>query len=110
MLLRTLRADARTAEWLRDLESESSGLREAALPDADALPDILLDLSVPHEHINELVALRARFAADPEAMTLLARCVTRFVRDMGDIGKGWEPPPSPRRRDFSGAASICTSS
>ncbi|MER5401821.1 acyltransferase domain-containing protein [Streptomyces sp. NPDC002599] len=95
MLLRTLRADARTAEWLRDLESESSDLREAALPDADALPDILLDLSVPHEHINELVALRSRFAADPEAMTLLARCVTRFVRDMGDIGKGWEPPAFP---------------
>ncbi|MEU9141519.1 acyltransferase domain-containing protein [Streptomyces sp. NPDC048404] len=95
MLLKTLRADARTAEWLRDLEGEGSDLREAALPDADALPDILLDLAVPHEHINELVALRARFTADPEAMTLLARCVTRFVRDMGDIGKGWEPPAFP---------------
>ncbi|MEU0432314.1 acyltransferase domain-containing protein [Streptomyces sp. NPDC006290] len=95
MLLKELRADARLAEWLRDLESESSVLGEASLPDADALPDILLDLSVPHEHINELVALRARLVADPEAMALLARCVTRFVRDMGEIGKGWEPPAFP---------------
>jgi hypothetical protein len=95
VLLKELRADARLAEWLRDLESESSVPREASLPDTDALPDILLDLSVPHEHINELVALRDRLAADPEAMTLLARCVTRFVRDMGEIGKGWEPPAFP---------------
>ncbi|MFF3407752.1 acyltransferase domain-containing protein [Streptomyces sp. NPDC002742] len=95
MLLKALRADARLADWLRDLESESTALREASLPDADALPDILLDLSVPHEHINELVALRDRLAADPEAMTLLARCVTRFVRDMGETGKGWEPPTFP---------------
>jgi hypothetical protein len=95
VLLKALRADARTAEWLRDLESESPGPRDVSLPDADALPDILLDLSVPHEHINELVALRARLAADPEAMALLARCVTRFVRDMGGIGKGWEPPAFP---------------
>ncbi|MET9894950.1 acyltransferase domain-containing protein [Streptomyces sp. NPDC006465] len=95
MLLKALRADARLAEWLRDLESECPAPREAALPDADTLPDVLLDLSVPHEHINELVALRDRLAADPEAMTLLARCVTRFVRDMGEIGKGWEPPAFP---------------
>ncbi|MFF3449093.1 acyltransferase domain-containing protein [Streptomyces sp. NPDC002667] len=102
MLLESLRADARTAEWLRDLESEDCDLREAVLPDADALPDILLDLSVPHEHINDLVALRARLAADPEAMTLLARCVTRFVRDMGDIGKGWEPPAFPETAGLLG--------
>ncbi|MGW7609760.1 acyltransferase domain-containing protein [Streptomyces sp. NPDC054766] len=95
MLLKALRADARLAEWLRDLESESSALREASLPDADELPDVLLDLAVPHEHINELVALRAQLADDPEAVTLLARCVTRFVRDMGQMGKGWEPPAFP---------------
>ncbi|MEU9289771.1 acyltransferase domain-containing protein [Streptomyces sp. NPDC048275] len=65
------------------------------LPDADELPDILLDLAVAHEHINELVTLRTRLAADPEAKILLARCVGRFVRDMGEIGKGWEPPSFP---------------
>ncbi|MET7854408.1 acyltransferase domain-containing protein [Streptomyces avermitilis] len=95
MLLDALRADARLAEWLRDLESEGDARVEVALPGADELPDVLLDLSVPHEDINELVALRARLADDAEAMTLLARCVARFVRDMGEIGKGWEPPPFP---------------
>lgn len=30
------------------------------LPDADDLPDLLLDLAVPHEDINELVALPRR--------------------------------------------------
>lgn len=95
MLLEALRADARLGEWLRDLESEGHARVEVALPDADDLPDVLLDLSVPHEDINELVALRDRLGADAEAMTLLARCVGRFVRDMGEIGKGWEPPPFP---------------
>jgi hypothetical protein len=99
VLLEALRADARLAEWLRDLESEGEGEGDtgvaAALPDADELPDVLLDLSVPHEDINELVALRDRLGWDTEAMTLLARCVARFVRDMGEIGKGWEPPPFP---------------
>ncbi|MFF4354158.1 acyltransferase domain-containing protein [Streptomyces sp. NPDC001530] len=95
MLLEALRADARLAEWLRDLESEGAPRVEAVLPDADELPDVLLDLTVAHEHINELVALRDRLVADKEAMTLLARCVGRFVRDMGEIGKGWEPPAFP---------------
>ncbi|MFJ9353438.1 acyltransferase domain-containing protein [Streptomyces mirabilis] len=95
VLLEALRADARLAEWLRDLESEGDPRLEAQLPDADGLPDLLLDLTVAHEHINELVALRGLLVADPEAMTLLARCVGRFVRDMGEIGKGWEPPAFP---------------
>lgn len=95
VLLDTLRADARLADWLRDLESEGRAPVEVALPDADELPDVLLDLSVPHGDINDLVALRARLARDAEAMTLLSRCVARFVRDMGEIGKGWEPPSFP---------------
>lgn len=95
MLLEALRADARLAEWLRDLECEAGPRVEAVLPDGDELPDVLLDLSVPHEDVNELVAWRARLGEDTEAMTLLARCVARFVRDMGEMGKGWEPPPFP---------------
>ncbi|GHJ98226.1 acyltransferase domain-containing protein [Streptomyces sp. NPDC003753] len=95
MLLETLRADARLAEWLRDLDSDGDTRVQAALPDADELPDVLLDLSVPHEDINELVAQRARLGRDPEATALLERCVARLVRDMGEIGKGWEPPQFP---------------
>ncbi|MGW1156658.1 acyltransferase domain-containing protein [Streptomyces sp. NPDC002513] len=95
MLLEAVRADSRLAEWLRDLEREDGARVAVALPGADELPDILLDLAVPHEDINEVVALRVRLGQDPEAMTLLARCVTRFVRDMGEIGKACEPPPFP---------------
>jgi hypothetical protein len=118
VLLEALRADKRLAEWLRDLEREgdpppASGqedprpasladvvrpdavLPNVVLPEAAELPDVLLDLTVPHEFINELVALRGELAADPEAMRLLRRCVGRFVRDMGRIGKGWEPPAFP---------------
>ncbi|MDQ0777974.1 hypothetical protein QF026_006440 [Streptomyces aurantiacus] len=95
MLVEELRADGKLAGWLRDLESEGEPRTEAALPDVIALPDVLLDLAVPHECVNELVALRARLVADPEALTLLGRCVDRFVRDMGEIGGGWEPPVFP---------------
>ncbi|MBQ0849812.1 MULTISPECIES: acyltransferase domain-containing protein [Streptomyces] len=95
MLVEELRADDRLAGWLRDLESGGAPRTEAVLPDAIELPDVLLDLAVPHECVNELVALRARLAADPEASTLLGLCVDRFVRDMGKIGGGWEPPAFP---------------
>ncbi|MGV9244086.1 acyltransferase domain-containing protein [Streptomyces sp. NPDC003710] len=100
MLLEAVRADARLAKWLKDLEREDDAHVAVALPDADELPGVLLDLAVPHEDISELVALRARLGRDAEAMTLLARCVTRFVRDMGEIGKACEPPPFP---DSAGA-------
>ncbi|MFI9649761.1 acyltransferase domain-containing protein [Streptomyces sp. NPDC052040] len=95
MLLETVRADARLAEWLTDLEREDAPGETGVLPGADELPEILLDLAVPHEDINEVVALRVRLGRDPDAMTLLARCVTRFVRDMGEIGKACEPPLLP---------------
>ncbi|MEU9383477.1 acyltransferase domain-containing protein [Streptomyces sp. NPDC048279] len=42
------------------------------LPDADDLPDLLLDLAVPHEDINEVVALRRTVTADPGVLRLLA--------------------------------------
>ncbi|WP_128377982.1 acyltransferase domain-containing protein [Streptomyces cavernae] len=60
------------------------------LPGADDLPEILLDLAVPHEDINELVALRGRLAADPQAMDLLQRCVGVFVHHMGQIDRRME--------------------
>ncbi|MGW7493534.1 acyltransferase domain-containing protein [Streptomyces luteogriseus] len=56
------------------------------LPDADALPEILLDLAVPHEDINDLVALRRTLTADARAMGLLEACVEDLVRDIGETG------------------------
>jgi hypothetical protein len=56
------------------------------LPDTDTLPEILLDLAVPHEDINDLVALRRTLAADAGAMRLLGECVEELVRDIGEVG------------------------
>ncbi|MEV0181380.1 acyltransferase domain-containing protein [Streptomyces sp. NPDC050625] len=54
------------------------------LPAADDLPELLLDLCVPHEDINELVGLRRTVTGDPGALRLLAECVEELVRDLGE--------------------------
>ncbi|MEU0739652.1 acyltransferase domain-containing protein [Streptomyces sp. NPDC006134] len=56
------------------------------LPDADELPEILLDLAVPHEDIDVLVGLRRVLTGDGGAMRLLGECVEELVRDIGGTG------------------------
>jgi hypothetical protein len=51
------------------------------LPDADDLPELLLDLAVPHEDVNELVAGRRRVAGDPGALRLVRECVEELFRE-----------------------------
>ncbi|MBA2950994.1 DUF5596 domain-containing protein [Streptomyces sp. PSKA28] len=87
-VLDVLRGDEGTADWLREMESAGEPGVEAVIPSAEDLPDILLDLAVPHEDINELVGLRERVAGDPAVRWLLKRCVSGLVRDMGEIGRG----------------------
>jgi hypothetical protein len=57
------------------------------LPDADDLPELLLDLAVPHEDINELVALRRTVAGDPGVLGLLAECAEELLRDPAETGR-----------------------
>ncbi|MFI2199408.1 acyltransferase domain-containing protein [Streptomyces sp. NPDC020192] len=57
------------------------------LPDADDLPELLLDLAVPHEDINVLVAQRRRIAGDPGALRLLEECVEELFRDPEETGR-----------------------
>lgn len=64
----------------------------AELPEADDLANDLLDLAVPHEDINELLALRGRMMADPDLRRLLATGVRELAEDMGRIGGGGELP------------------
>lgn len=52
--------------------------------EAALLPGLLLDLPVPREDINDLVALAPHLAQDAKTMTLLVRCVARFLRDVRD--------------------------
>lgn len=65
-----------------------------SLPDADALADVLLDLTVPHEDIGALLALRRGMTADPERRDLLEAAVGALVADMGEAGGR---PPAPRQ-------------
>lgn len=65
------------------------------LPAADGLAEALLDLAVPHEDINELLALRDPMMADPGLRRLLESGVRELVQDMGKIGGGGELPRLP---------------
>ncbi|QYX83340.1 acyltransferase domain-containing protein [Streptomyces akebiae] len=97
MLLDAVRADERLADWLKGLEESGSvSGAEARLPDADdGLLDALVDLAVPYEDINDLIALRRTLAADEGATWLFGRCVDALVRDMGRVGKGLRLLPLP---------------
>lgn len=67
----------------------------ARMPLLDDLPETLLDLAVPHEDINELTALAARFTADRELGELLERSARLIVHDLGAVGMRPELPPLP---------------
>jgi hypothetical protein len=102
-VLDLLRSDDRIAGWLKELESAGDPPDAgSALPAADDLPDLLLDLAVPHEDINPLVALWPAVTGDREWRWLLVRCVRALVRDMGAIGAGSGLPvlpPLPDRQE-----------
>ncbi|MFD9073139.1 acyltransferase domain-containing protein [Streptomyces lasiicapitis] len=87
--------DSVLAAWLRALEDGGEPPAEAVLPDADELPDVLLDLGVPHEDINALVALRGRVLDDPDTRWLLTRCVALLLRDLGAPEQGPRLPVLP---------------
>ncbi|MER6731939.1 acyltransferase domain-containing protein [Streptomyces puniciscabiei] len=57
------------------------------LPDADDLPELLLDLAVPHEDINGLVAGCRRVTGDPGVLRLLQECVEELFRDPEETGR-----------------------
>ncbi|MFE9610561.1 acyltransferase domain-containing protein [Streptomyces sp. NPDC006012] len=61
------------------------------LPAAEDLPELLLDLSVPHEDINELVRLHRTVTGDAGVLRLLEECVEDLVRDIGLPGRPVRP-------------------
>ncbi|MBP2479557.1 hypothetical protein JOF53_008429 [Crossiella equi] len=66
----------------------------AELPGALHLPEVLLDLAVPHEDVNEL--LRHRDAlAEPALRALLGRAAGAVLREQGTPGQGLAPPVFP---------------
>ncbi|QOV39044.1 DUF5596 domain-containing protein [Streptomyces ferrugineus] len=62
------------------------------LPDTDELAEVLLDLSVPHEDVNDLVRMGRRVTDDPELRQFLQRSVDELVRGMGEVGGAVDLP------------------
>lgn len=68
---------------------------DALLPVGDELPEMLLDLAVPHEDIDVLAAVARRVGDDPEARGLLGESVRALVQEIGSVGRQPELPPVP---------------
>ncbi|MFG2144725.1 acyltransferase domain-containing protein [Streptomyces sp. NPDC048696] len=68
---------------------------DALLPVGDELPETLLDLAIPHEDINELIALARRVERDPELRAFVERSVRELVCDIGVVVGARELPPVP---------------
>lgn len=66
-----------------------------ALPEPDELVPALLWLAVPHEEINDLIAMRPDPERDPGIWALLERYAGELVREAGSAGGPlrWPPPP-----------------
>src|SRR4051794_3207126 len=94
-VLDMLRSEEKFAGWLEDLERAPDQDIEVVLPRADDLPAILLDLAVPHEDINEIVAWRPLVLEDSGLRWLLERCVRGLVRGIGGIGARLDVPHLP---------------
>jgi hypothetical protein len=84
-----LSGEEKTRNWLEYLEGLGEPDVEVALPSAEELPPVLLELAVPHEDIDDLLALRPTRQGTPEIWWLLERCTRSLVRDMGAV----EGPP-----------------
>lgn len=94
-MLESLRSDRTIDRWLRDLENEDPPPLAVALPDADSLPETLLDLAVPHEDVNEIVALSPLFNEDGDARWLLERVTRVLACRIGTIGHPTQAPGLP---------------
>lgn len=95
-MLESLRLDRTLDRWLRELDGESSPEVDVTLPDADDLPDVLLDLAVPHVDVNEIVAVRSRVVGDADARWLLERVTRSFAGYIGTVGHPAQAPELPR--------------
>ncbi|GAA4924006.1 acyltransferase domain-containing protein [Streptomyces coeruleoprunus] len=66
---------------------------------ADDLADALLDLAVPHEDVNPLLAVRERLLNDPVLLPRLERDVRSLVDGIGHVGSRRRVEPVPPGAD-----------
>jgi hypothetical protein len=92
--LSVLRSDHELADWLDGLTAFATGA-EITLPAGNELVSALLDLSMPHEDVNELVATRDILLADPALREVFERNARTLVAGLGTIDDRREFPPLP---------------
>ena len=81
--------------WVKRLDTLGEPSRPVVLPAGSDLVQALLRLSVVHEDIDTLLALRPTPDGDPDAWWLLERSVEAIIRRMGVV-EDWERiPPLP---------------
>jgi hypothetical protein len=95
-----LASDPETVTWLAHLEAIGAPDFAVALPPAAELPAELLRLAVPHQDINDLVALLPTPERSAELWWVLERCAHTLVRSMGSVER---PPPFPALPQRMGA-------
>jgi hypothetical protein len=81
-----------------------AGEAESVLPDPLHLPQVLLDLAVPHEDVNELIRLQAQLTADPDLRALLGRALGTLLWKAGDPAHNTGLPDLPGGQDRMNAA------
>ncbi len=84
-----LGSDPAMVRWLEHLEAIGAPDFDVVLPPAAELAPVLLDLAVPHEDIDALVAMLPALERSPELWWLLERSAYALVRQMGTVG--WPP-------------------
>lgn len=90
-----LAAVAPTRALLDQIDDAGEPKIEIGLPNTDALPHILLDLAVPQEDINPLVAMMPAHERDEGIIWLVERCGWLLVRDMGSLDERVRFPDLP---------------
>lgn len=80
-----LQVNAETRNLLEQLEAVGPPDFEVILPPADRLPQVLLELAVPHEDVADLIRLLPTCKRFPDLWWLLERCVHALVSAMGRV-------------------------
>ncbi len=86
-----------TRGWLETLDSLDAPDVDIALPHVDDLPHMLLDLAVPQEDINPLVAMMPTVQRADGIIWLVDRCARLLVRDMGSLEERVRFPDLPEQ-------------
>ena len=81
--------------WVERLDALGEPSGPVVLPAGSELVETLLRLSVAHEDIDTLLALRPTPDGDPDAWWLLGRSVENVVRRMGVVADWERIPPLP---------------